>query len=62
MPTEQIQKASNAHVWLIVFGVLNAISALSAENLMLSLAEWAFSAALIITAILVKKYFYEKNN
>lgn len=62
MPTEQIQKASNAHVWLIVFGILNALSAFSSENTMLLLSEGAFSAALIITAILVKKYFYKKNN
>ncbi len=62
MQTEQIQKVSKAHVWLIVFAILNAISAFSSETSMLLLSEGAFSAALIITAILVKKYFSEKNN
>lgn len=62
MPTEQIQNISKAHVWLIVFGILNAIFALSSENSMLLLSEISFAAALIITAILVKKYFSEKNN
>ena len=60
MPTEQIQKASKAHVWLIVFGVLNAVSALSTNNPLLLLAELSFAAALIITSILIKKYFSEK--
>lgn len=65
MPTEQIQKVSKAYVWLLVFGILNAVSALSSSGdgaLMIFLSEAAYSAALIITAILVKKYFSEKNN
>ncbi|MBQ4117084.1 MAG: zinc ribbon domain-containing protein [Clostridia bacterium] len=60
MPTEQIQKASKAYVWLLVFGIFNAVSALSSSGdgaLMIFLSEAAYSAALIITAILVKKIF-----
>ncbi len=65
MPTEQIQKASKAYVWLLVFGIFNAVSALSSSGSgasMIFLSEAAYSAALIITAILVKKYFSKKNN
>lgn len=65
LPTEQIQKVSKAYVWLLVFGILNAVSALSSYGpgaSMIFLSEAAYSAALIITAILVKKYFSEKNN
>ncbi|MBR5323175.1 MAG: zinc ribbon domain-containing protein [Clostridia bacterium] len=65
MPTEQIQKVSKAQVWLIVFGVFYAISALSSASTMnptLMLSDLSFAAALIIIAILVKKYFSNKTN
>ena len=65
MPTEQIQKISKAQVWLIVFGVFYAISALSSASAMnptLMLSDLSFAAALIVIAILVKKYFSNKTN
>lgn len=58
--TANVVKCHTARIWLMVFGVLNGISALSdfaSRSLSSFLAEGSLAAALIIGSILVGKYF-----
>lgn len=50
-------KCGAARTWLMVFGVFDALSALRSREVFSLFAEGCMAAALIISSVLVKKYF-----